>query len=122
MSQHGLLSTDPLLLQQHAQIPVSIAQGNIGIPAGALHLENAHNMSNHQHQNENLSSQNPSQITRDLRVRYLTNFSFTVETKTRSQGISETVRARGSIRLKKTMARLCSVPVLSTETCLDGNL
>lgn len=72
LGQHpGLLPTDQLLLQQHSQIPVSIAtsQGNMGVPTAAIHLENSH-ISNHL-PNGNLSahsSQNQNQMTRDLRV------------------------------------------------------
>lgn len=44
LAQHAsLLQGDPLLLQQHGQIPVSIStsQGvtNLAIPAGAMHLD-----------------------------------------------------------------------------------
>ncbi|XP_074040981.1 uncharacterized protein isoform X4 [Leptinotarsa decemlineata] len=69
LSQHaGLLQADPLLIQQHTQIPVSIAtsQGNLGISAG-IQLENTHGMSNH-HQNGNVTSQNHNQISRDVRM------------------------------------------------------
>lgn len=72
LSQHaGLLPTDPLLLQQHPQIPVSIStsQGNLGISAGAIHLDNSQNLPNHQHQNENIPSQNQNQMSRDMRVK-----------------------------------------------------
>lgn len=75
LSQHsGLLPTDPLLLQQHAQIPVSIStsQGitNLAIPASAMHLENPqnhnHSLSNHQHQqseSQTIVSQAQTQMT-----------------------------------------------------------
>lgn len=71
LSQHaGLLPTDPLLLQQHPQIPVSIStsQGNLGIATGAIHLDNSQNLTNHQHQSDNMSSQNQNQMSRDMRV------------------------------------------------------
>ncbi|CAH2002576.1 unnamed protein product [Acanthoscelides obtectus] len=68
LSQHGILPTDPsLLLQQHAQIPVSIStsQGNISIPAGAIQLEGTH-INPNQHQNDAMAAQN--QMTRDIRM------------------------------------------------------
>jgi hypothetical protein len=73
LGQHaaaGLLPADPLLLQQHSQIPVSIStsQGvtNLSIPTGNMHLENNHqnhnSLSNHQ-QNDPL---NQNQMNRDV--------------------------------------------------------
>lgn len=62
-----MLQADPqLLLQQHGQIPVSIAtaQGAIGIPAGAIHLD-AHAISQ-QHAHQQHIEHN--QITREVRV------------------------------------------------------
>lgn len=58
IGQHAsLLPSDPLLLQQHAQIPVSIStsQGvtNLAIPASAMHLD----MSQAQHQPSAISAQ-----------------------------------------------------------------
>lgn len=61
LGQHaGLIPADPLLLQQHTQIPVSIStsQGitNLAIPASAMHLENPQNhtqtLANHHQQSE----------------------------------------------------------------------
>ncbi|RZC33589.1 zinc finger protein 271 [Asbolus verrucosus] len=74
LGQHaaGLLPADPLLLQQHSQIPVSIStsQGvtNLSIPTGSMHLENNHqnhsSLSGHQ-QNDHLVS-NQNQMSRDM--------------------------------------------------------
>uniref|UniRef100_A0A1Y1MHQ9 C2H2-type domain-containing protein n=1 Tax=Photinus pyralis TaxID=7054 RepID=A0A1Y1MHQ9_PHOPY len=70
LSQHGgLLQADPLLLQQHAQIPVSIStsQGitNLAIPANAMHLESSqsHNqtLSNHHQHSDGHVIVSPSQ-------------------------------------------------------------
>lgn len=69
LGQHaGLLSADSLLLQQHAQIPVSLStsQGGVGIQGGAVQLDSSH-LSSHQ-QNENMSPPNQNQIARDVRV------------------------------------------------------
>lgn len=68
LGQHaGLLPADPLLLQQHSQIPVSIStsQGvtNLSIPTGNMHMENNHgSMSTHQ-QNDPLTQ---NQMNRDV--------------------------------------------------------
>lgn len=75
LGQHpGLIPTDQLLLQHNSQIPVSISttQGNVGVHSGTIQLENSH-ITNH-HQNGNVtshSSQNQTQMTRDLRVIFL---------------------------------------------------
>lgn len=72
LNQHAsLLPTDPLLLPQHSQIPVSIStsqSANITIPAGTMHIENNqqqnHNQisSNHQSDSQTVQNQNQSQM------------------------------------------------------------
>lgn len=65
LTQHGLMPSEPLLIPQHSQIPVSISasQGvaNLAIQAGGMHLEGHHNhqsLSHHsQQQSENMSNQ-----------------------------------------------------------------
>lgn len=73
LGQHaGLLPADPLLLQQHSQIPVSIStsQGvtNLSIPTGSMHLEGNHQ--NHGgmggHQGDPL---NQNQMSRDVSIK-----------------------------------------------------
>lgn len=69
LSQHAsLLPGDPLLLQQHSSIPVSIAaaQGvaNLAIPANAMHIETNqqnHNQMTSDNQSENQQQQQQSQ-------------------------------------------------------------
>lgn len=67
LSQHaGILSADPLLLQQHPQIPVSIStsqsMSNLSIPNNTMqqHMEGS-NQSGHGHQSQAHQSQQPGQ-------------------------------------------------------------
>lgn len=68
LGQHAsLLSGDPLLLQQHSQIPVSISTSqSLTIPTATMHIENAqHNhpqMSQNQSESQTMQSQNQQQI------------------------------------------------------------
>lgn len=63
------MPADPLLLQQHSQIPVSIAtsQGvaNLAIPANAMHIETTqqnHNQMTSDNQSQTENQQQPQQI------------------------------------------------------------